>query len=335
MKTILMLTTGGTIVSSGGSATQMTGYSIEGVRVEDVLAAVPGIGEIARIRLVPVANIPSSDMNWTVWLALARTIEAECRTGAVDGVVITHGTDTMEETGFALNLLLKTDIPVVLTGAMRPSTAVSADGPVNLLDAVTVAASDEARGAGVMVVMNGRVFSARDVTKTITTDVDTFASRDFGPLGFVLGGRAEFFMRSIRPHTVGTEFSLADLPAAADMPRVDVSYAYGGDDGLMIRSAVAAGAKGIIYVGTGHATVSAPAEKAILEARARGIVVIRTSRTGAGRVLEGLERWQQAGFIPAGTLNPQKARILAQLALQKFADADDPTGEVLRCFRTY
>lgn len=329
---VVILATGGTIVSSGDSAAQMTGYSIRGLTVGDVIRAVPCLEDIADIEARTVCSIPSSSITSKIWIALAAQVEEACRRDDVAGVVVTHGTDTMEETAFFLNLVLKTAKPVVLTGAMRPATALSADGPINLLNAVRVAASPEALGKGVLIVMNGIIGGARDTTKTHTTAVDTFRGRDFGTFGYVIGGETAFFTASVRPHTLTSEFSLADFREDADLPRTALITAHAEEDVWTVQAALEAGVRGIVYAGCGHGTVSAAMETELVRAAADGIAVVRASRTGAGPVLDGLPRWQEAGFIPAGTLPPQKARILLQLGLHRFG----PDRDALRhLFKTY
>ncbi len=318
--TIVVVSTGGTIVSSGNSETQLTGYSIKDFKVEDLLRSVPSLNQVAEIDFEPFCNIPSSSINEAIWFKLALTVQKLVDNAKVDGVVITHGTDSMEETAFFLNLVLKTEKPVVLTGAMRPATALSADGPLNLFNAVCVAKSKEARGKGVLIVLNGLIGGARDMTKTNTTSVQTFQGRDFGAFGYVTGEDVEFFTESTRPHTQKTAFTPTLLKRTKTTPRIDIVYAYGGEDGLLIDAAVKAKAAGIVYVAMGHGTVSEKAEVALLKARKAGLMVVRASRTGSGLVTEGLERWQEAGFIPSRSLNGQKARILLLLSLIKWGN---------------
>ena len=329
---IVVLSTGGTIVSSGASETQLTGYSIKGLSVEDVIAAVPSLSSVADIDTHSVCNIPSSCITSQIWIELAREIELLCRRSDVNGIVITHGTDTMEETAFFLNLVLKTEKPVVLTGAMRPATALSADGPLNLLNAVRVAASPQSVGKGVLVVLNGIINSARDVTKSNTTSVETFKGRDFGSLGYVIENKVEYFAQSIRPHTVTSEFSLEDFHEKLLLPKVLLVMTHADDDDLSINAAVDAKYLGIVVAACGHGTLSKIVEEALVKAAQVGCVVVRSSRTGSGPVLNGLERWQKAGFISAGSLSPQKARILLQLALNKCGNS---LQEINRIFENY
>ena len=330
--TIAVLAMGGTIVSSGSTAAQMTGYSLQGVKVDDILAGVPEVEDIADLQVQTVRNLSSCSIVLDDWLSLAQAVEAAALRDDVAGVVITHGTDTLEETAFFLNLISKTEKPVVLTGAMRPSTAISADGPLNLLNAVRVAASSKACGKGVLIVLNGAINGARDTTKTHTLAPETFTGRDFGRMGYVVGDEVEFFMQSTRPHTVKSEFSLADFVNSGSLPRVDIIYAHIGEDSAMLNASLASGAKGIVFAGTGHGSIPVQIEDQLFEASRSGVVVVRASRIGAGPVLNGKKKWQNAGIIPCGMLNAQKARILLQLALKKFGG---DLKEIERVFRTY
>lgn len=314
---IMMLTTGGTIVSSGTSSGQMTGYTYRGIQVSDLLESIPPLNDVADIEMEEPYRLPSSCVTWEAWMKLARAVEKACDRDDIDGVVITHGTDTMEETAFFLNLVLNTKKPVVLTGSMRPATAISADGYLNLLNAVRVAASPIAADRGVLIVMNGIINCARDTTKTNTLAVETFKAPEFGMLGFVVGDEIEFLSQSLKPHTYQTAFSLENLPDDGSMPRVDIVYAHADDNDVFVSAALNAGAKGIVHAGTGHGSISYAVEKGLYEAAKKGCIVIRASRVPTGPVLNGHARWQDAGFIPSRTLSPQKSRILLQLLIQK------------------
>ena len=322
---IAIFATGGTIVSSGDSATQMTGYSIKGLNVNDLIGAVPQLADVADIEARQIANIDSSSMTAAVWTDLARAIDEETRREDVTGVVVTHGTDTLEETAYFLNLLLKTEKPVVLTGAMRPATALSAEGPLNLLNAVRVAAEPAARGKGVLIVLNDAIGTARDMTKTHPTNVATFRGPDLGAIGAVSGDRIEFIGASAKDHTARTPFSVEKLDQYlkenGKLPRVDIVYSHTDDDGVMVKAALAAGARGIVHAGTGNGSIHEATEPALFEAAKSGVVVVRASRVHGGATVEGLASWQEAGFVPAGSLNPQKARVLLQLALTQTKDA--------------
>ncbi len=315
---LVVLTTGGTIVSSGESATQTTGYSLKGVSVQTLLDGVPGLDAVAGLEVQSVANIDSSSMTSTVWMALARAARDAAAREDVDGIVVTHGTDTLEETAYFLSLVLETAKPVVFTGAMRPSTATSADGPMNLYNAVRVAASLEAHGRGVLVMLNDVILSARDATKTHPTNVATFRSPAAGALGSLAGEHIVWVARTEKRHNPDVLLSVDDidrwLVAHGSFPRVDIVYSHVDADGVFVQAAAAAGARGIVHAGTGNGSIHEKTEAALF-ALDREIVVVRASRTGAGATVEGVASWQAAGFIPAMTLNAQKARVLLQVAI--------------------
>lgn len=319
---IVVFATGGTIVSSGDDPTQLTGYRIKGLSVESLIAGVPALKRTAELEAEQIANIDSMSMTSEIWMRLARGIEAAAAREDVDGIVVTHGTDTMEETAWFLNLVLKTEKPVVITGAMRPATAISADGPLNLLNAVRVAADPESRGKGVLVVLNDVIATARDATKMHPTNVATFRGPDLGMIGMISGDAILYIGASVRPHTTATEFSLADLSGLTKLPRVGIVYSHADDDGVFVDAAVAAGAGAIVHAGTGNGSIHKETEKALVRAAEKGVLIVRASRTYSGAVTPGVDEWQRAGFVPSGTLNPQKARVLAQLVLAKYADAD-------------
>ncbi|MFU0842535.1 MAG: L-asparaginase [Burkholderia sp.] len=332
---VAVLATGGTIVSSGESAVQMTGYSLKGLSVNDVLGTVPGIADVAQLECREVANIDSSSMTSAVWMKLAKEIMLCAARDDIAGIVVTHGTDTMEETAYFLGLVLKTHKPVVLTGAMRPATALSADGPLNLLNAVRVAADPNAAGRGVLIVFNDVIGSARDTAKVHPTNAAAFRGPDLGMLGMIAGEHIEFIARTDKLHTMDTPFTVSNLETYmaeyGELPRVDIIYSHVDDDGVLVKAALRAGAQGIVYAGTGNGSVPEAVEPALNDAALLGTAVVRATRTGAGMTVEGLERWQKAGFIPAGTLSPQKARVLLQLALTRTQNA----GEIAELFRRF
>ena len=312
MKKIKILATGGTIAGKAASSTQLTGYKAGAYSVDDLLASVPALGELAQISGEQLCNIDSSSITDALLLHLAQRCNELLAQEDVDGVVITHGTDTMEETAFFLNLTVKSDKPVVLVGAMRPATAVSADGPLNIINAVKTAVCAESAGQGVLVVMNDEIYGGRDVMKTNTANVATFKSPNGGALGCIVGGEVRYYYRSVRPHTLATEFAISNVTA---LPRVDIIYAHIGQDRVLVDAACAAGARGLVYAGSGMGSIHGAVEAALAEAVQSGVVVVRSSRTGSGRVSAGLARWQEQGFLYADNLNPQKARLLLQLAL--------------------
>ncbi len=324
---VVVLSTGGTIVSSGTCSTQLTGYSITNFTVDQLLSCVPELNDIARIETLSVSNIDSSSMTSLIWEQLVQAVTHAATDPDVAGIVVTHGTDTMDETAFFLNLVLKTEKPVILTGAMRPATAISADGPINLLNAVRVAAHPESRGKGVLIVLNDKILSARDAIKTDPTNASTFASPEFGTMGLIAGEDISFFHLPYRRHTTKSQFNCPALP----LPRVDIIFSHVDDDDVMVRAALLAHASGIVHVGTGNGSIHCHTEQALIEAARNGVLVVRASRTYRGNVVNGLQRWQEASIIPAGTLPAQKARILLQLALAHGMDAHS----TLQAFHEY
>ena len=322
---VAVYATGGTIAGQS-AASDKTNYSAAKVGVDKLVQAVPELANIANVTSDQVAQIGSQDMSDAVWLTLAKKINAEC--GKKDGFVITHGTDTMEETAYFLNLVTKSDKPVILVGAMRPATAISADGPMNLLEAVRVASTPEAKGKGVMIVMNDEINGARDVTKTNTTNPATFKSPELGAMGYVSGNKVRFYKQSTKRHTTNSEFDVSKLDT---LPRVDIIYSHVDDDRVMADAAVAAGAKGIIHAGTGNGSIANPTMEGLKDAVAKGVVVVRSARVPNGATTVSLPMWTKAGFLESDTLNPQKARLLLQLALTK---TQDPK-EIQRMFDQY
>jgi L-asparaginase len=308
---IAVLATGGTIAGQAGDASKTAGYKAGVVGVDKLLDAVPALGAVARIHAEQIASIDSKDMSAALWTQLASRIDALLAQDDIDGVVVTHGTDTLEETAYLLHLTVKSAKPVVLTAAMRPSSALSADGPLNLLNAVTVAASREAHGQGVLVAFNNQIHTARDVTKTSTYAVDAFRSPETGVLGFVQDGRVEFQRTIVRLHTTSSEFAVTD-----NWPMVEVIASYAGVSRVIVDALVGAGVKGIVVAGTGNGSMHAEITQALADAVQQGVAVVRASRVGSGHVMRnGAASDDALGTISAGTLNPYKARVLLMLAL--------------------
>jgi L-asparaginase len=307
---ILVLATGGTIAGQA-SARAGNAYDAGKVSAADLVAAVPGINKIAQISAEQISAIGSQDMNDKVWFALAARIKAAIDTKEADGIVVTHGTDTMEETAFFLQSILATDVPVVLVGSMRPSTAVGADGPANLYDAVEVAASPQSRGRGVLVVLNDVIHGARWAQKTNTTSVDTFHSPDAGPVGYADTASVRFLQPAAAAGTAKLK-----LPDTAPLPRVDIVYAHANMDAGPVEDAVRRGAKGIVLAGVGDGNTSKDAIDALAAAARSGVRVVRSTRVGSGFVNRNVEvNDDTLGFAVSLDLNPQKARILLQLLI--------------------
>lgn len=314
---IVVLATGGTIAGTAGSSVQ-SGYTSAQLGVDQLLAAVPQARELAALRGEQISNIGSQDMNDEVWLKLARRINQLLADPAVAGVVVTHGTDTIEETAFFLDLVVRSDKPVVLTGSMRPSTALSADGPLNFYNAVAVAADPRSAGRGVLVVLNDEIHGADAVTKTNTTSVQTFRSPLRGLVGSVAYGKCEFYRGATGKRSADPGFPLDGVTA---LPRVDIVMAHENMDGTLIDAAAAAGARGIVVAGVGDGNMAAAALQAMAALARRGIVCVRSSRVMSGRVGRDVEVDDDAlGLVASLDLNPQKARVLLRLALTRTTD---------------
>jgi len=317
---IAVLATGGTIAGAAGDALQTAGYQAGALRVERLLEAVPALAGLARIEAEQLASIDSKDMSFSVWSTLGARVQALLDRADIDAVVITHGTDTLEETAFLLHLTLKSRKPVVLTAAMRPATALSADGPLNLCQAVTVAAAPQSAGRGVLVVLNNQIHGAREVTKRHTAAVQAFESPEYGMLGWVQDQQVVFQRELIRPHTLATPF---ELPQA--WPAVELVVSYAGATRITVDALVQAGVQGLIVLGTGNGSIHATLQQALGEAAARGIAVVRTSRTGAGLVMRnGAAPDDVLGTVAGGSLSPYKARVLLMLALAQPVAATTP-----------
>ena len=314
---IYILATGGTIVGSGQS--ELSGDYKSGAKsVDELLAAVPQINDIATIKGEQISNIGSQEMNDEIWLKLANRVSELLTKNDVDGIVIMHGTDTMEETAYFLSLVIKSKKPIVLVGSMRSSTSMSADGPLNIYNAVSVAADKNAREKGALVVMNDEIHAAREVTKVNTTNVATFISPNSGKIGTVNYGVANFYMAPLRKHTVASEFNIKDIKA---LPRVDIIYGHAQDSGDLVDAAVQKGAKGIIVAGVGNGNLYPDLQAALAKASEAGVIVVRSSRTGSGSTSVSSEVDDaKLGFLTADNLNPQKARVLLILALSRSSD---------------
>ncbi|MCB2144889.1 MAG: type II asparaginase [Deltaproteobacteria bacterium] len=325
---VIILATGGTIAGSAESATQ-AGYASGRVTVDAMIGAVPEMTEIARIRGEQVANVGSQDITFAIMIDLANRINTLLGADDVDGVVVTHGTDTMEETAHFLNLTVKSKKPVVMTGAMRASTAISADGPLNLYNAVAVAADPDAAGRGTLVVMNDRIHGAHSLTKTNTTSVETFISPINGLIGTVNYGKTEYFRRPFRKHTHKSQFSVEGVTS---LPRVDIIYACADMPADLIDGSMERGARGIVIAGDGNGNMNAATIQRAARAAQKGIFIVRSSRVPTGKVGRNVEiDDDRMGFIASDELNPAKARILLMLALLKKRGL----GEIQQLFYDY
>jgi len=317
---VVILATGGTIAGSAESGTQ-AGYTSGQVGIQTMIDAVPGIKDLANITGEQISNVGSQDISIAIWLELTQRINELLATDGVDGIVITHGTDTQEETAYFLNLVINSDKPVVTTGSMRPSTAVSAEGPLNLYNAVAVAASPKSKGHGVLLVMNDQIHGAHAVTKTNTTSVQTFMSPMQGLIGAVLYGQIEFYRTPHAIHTKDSEFSVKGVKK---LPRVDIIYACADASADLIDLSVKAGAKGIVIAGVGNGNMTGKMLEASKKAVDKGVVVVRSTRVPTGYVLRNAEvNDDQYKTIASDELNAQKSRVLLMLCLLEQRSATD------------
>lgn len=327
--TVYILATGGTIAGTGASETGSS-YKAGAVTVDQLLSAVPEILEIADVRGEQVANIGSQDMNTQVWLKLSQRVNELLAQDDVEGIVITHGTDTQEETAYFLTLTVKSDKPVALVGSMRPGTAISADGPRNIYDAVACVISPESRGRGVMVVMDDTILGADDLSKTNTLAVGTFQNPNYGHMGIVYNNKPIFSRRSAKRHTVNSEF---DVRGMTELPRVEVIASYSDASPLFVDAAVAAGVRGVVVAGVGNGNMTTAMQDALANAhKDSGLAVVRSSRVPTGPTAQWDEVDDDAlGFVASWYANPWRARVLLMLALTKTTDYK----EIQRMFTEY
>jgi L-asparaginase len=326
---VAIIGTGGTLASVATSSLELLEYDPDqGLDIEGLLARFPEVHQVADIVPVWFRTLSGYRIYFDEWKELTALCETLVRQEpGLAGIVITHGTSSLEETAYFLNLVLKVDVPVVLAGAQRPASALSSDGGLNLVNAVRVAAAPEARGLGVLVLMNDEISAARDVAKLSTMRVQAFQSPDFGLLGHADGDRVSFYRRPVRRAAPDTEF---DIRGLTTLPRVDIQYAYAGSDGAAVRAFVDAGARGIVSAGFAPGFPGPIDAEALAEAVRQGVIVVQSTRAGSGRAYP--ERWSREGrFLPADNLTPQKARLLLALAL---TITDDP-DEIARIFATY
>ena len=325
---VAILATGGTIAGTAASSTQMTGYKAGDLAIQTLIDAVPAVKDIADVTGEQIVKISSNNMMDEILIKLAKRCNELLAKPEIKGIVITHGTDTLEETAYFLNLTVKSKKPVVLVGAMRPATAISADGPVNLLNAVKVAIHPESVGKGVLLAMNDEINGARDVTKTYTTNVATFKSPLVGVLGVIAAGEPKYWHQSTKCNTYQSEFDVSKL---TKLPRVDIVYSHVNDDSVMVDAAVKAGAQGIVHAGTGNGSIHDGCDEGLKRAVKAGVTVVRSARVGSGATTKSIQKWTDQGYLESDTLNPQKSRILLQLALTKTKDP----AKIQAMFRKY
>jgi L-asparaginase len=328
---IAVIGTGGTISSLGASSLDVLDYPDFGQKLtaEALIDRFPETRLVADPMTVTFRQVGSTEIGPVDWLELRALIHRTARDEpGIAGFVIPHGTATLEETGFFLNLTLRVAQPVVLVGAQRPASALGTDAGMNLVNALRVAGSPQARGKGVLVVLNDEIHAARDVVKTSTYRVQTFRSLDFGALGHVDGDGVQFYRAPLRAHMPDTPFAALDL--AGPLPRVDIVYSYAGADGALVDAAAAAGARGIVSAGFAPGSPT-PEQRAALERAARaGVVVVQCSRAASGRVAPR-RRLRESGIVAGEDFSPQKARILLMLALSTTTDI----AAIQQAFQTY
>ncbi|MCQ2699555.1 type II asparaginase [Helicobacter pylori] len=312
LPTIALLATGGTIAGSGAGKS-LGRYKSGELGIKELLKAIPSLNKIARILGEQISNSGSQDMNEEVWFKLAQRAQELLDDSRIQGVVITHGTDTLEESAYFLNLVLHSTKPVVLVGAMRNASSLSADGALNLYNALSVALNEKSANKGVLVVMDDTIFSAREAIKTHTTHTSTFKALNSGAIGSVYYGKVRYYMQPLRKHTTESEFSILELNSP--LPKVDIIYTHVGITPDLFQASLNSHAKGIVIAGVGNGNVSAGLLKAMQEASQMGVVIVRSSRVGSGEITSG--EIDDRAFITSDNLNPQKARVLLQLALTK------------------
>ncbi|MEZ2298866.1 asparaginase [Variovorax sp. RCC_210] len=325
---VVILATGGTIAGAGASAVNSATYAAAKVGVEKLIAGLPELSKVANVRGEQVFQVASESLTNDNLLTLAKRVSALSKQPDVDGIVITHGTDTLEETAYFLTLTVHTAKPIVVVGSMRPGTALSADGALNLYDAVNVAGSKDAMGKGVLVTMNDNIDSGRDVSKNVNIKTSAFSSQ-WGPLGMVVEGRNYWFRAPVKRHTMNSEFNIDSINA---LPPVEIAMGYEGVSSVAIDAIAKSGVKALVHGGTGNGSVADRIVPNLQKARADGVIVIRSSRVPDGFVIRNAEQPDDKyDWVVAHDLRPQKARILAMVALTKTSD----TKELQRIFWEY
>lgn len=325
---IVILGTGGTITGVSANPLSMTVYNAGELDIHQVVAGIPQLYELANITTEQFTKLGAFNASFELWLDLAMHINKMLNDDKVDGVVITHGTDTLEDTAYFLNLVIKSAKPVIITGAMRPASALSAEGPLNIYNAVRIATSKQAIGKGVLVALNDEIHAAREVTKTNTYNVSTFKSPNTGPIGVISNGEAVFYLTSTRRHTLSSELSVS---SNTKFPQVKILYFHINEDTILLDAALSEGVQGIVYVGTGNGNLAGAVARSLRTAVENGLVLVRASRTASGLIATSIPKWDDLGYVAADNLNPSKARILLMLALMQTNNAK----EIKRIFAEY
>ncbi|MES2251843.1 MAG: asparaginase [Pseudomonadota bacterium] len=325
---VVILATGGTIAGAGASAVNSATYAAAKVGVEKLIAGLPELAKVANVRGEQVFQVASESLTNDNLMTLAKRVSALSKQSDVDGIVITHGTDTLEETAYFLTLTVHTNKPIVVVGSMRPGTALSADGALNLYDAVNVAGSKDAMGKGVLVTMGDNIDTGRDVSKNVNIKTSAFSSQ-WGPLGMIVEGKNYWFRAPVKRHTMNSEFDIDSITA---LPPVEIAMGYEGVSSVAIDAIAKSGAKALIHGGTGNGSVADRIVPNLQKARSDGVIVIRSSRVPDGFVIRNAEQPDDKyDWVVAHDLRPQKARILAMVALTK----TNNTKELQRIFWEY
>ena len=313
--TIYLLTTGGTI--TGKSVAPLdANYTAASFDIDDLIKKMPELNEIALLKSEEIANIGSQAMNNEIMISLADRVNKLLVKNDVDAIVITHGTDTMEESAYFLNLVVKSKKPIIFTGAMRAQNSKSSDAWINLFNAISVAANPQSREKGVLMVINDEIHAAREASKVNATAINSFASQNSGKIGTVHYGDVKFYLSPLRKHTIESAFNIKDIK---ELPKVDILYSHSDDNAEFVNFAVKNGAKGMVVAGMGNANLYPGVEKELEKAANDGVIVVLSTRTGSGNTSYNGEA-KNKNFITSDNLNPQKARILLMLALQKTSD---------------
>lgn len=328
MKNIKILATGGTISAYHDNRLDFRNYISGHYSGEEILQRIPEVKDYATVDIEQIANISSTLIQSEHWLALRDKIHQSFEEDDYDGIVITHGTNTIEETAYFLHLTCNSEKPIVLTGAQRPLSALSSDAPINLLNAIKVAATEKSHGKGVLVVLNDQISSARSVSKMNTYRLETFQAIEQGYLGFVdPDDQVTFYQAPVRKHTYLSEFSTEQL---SNLPEVGIVYSYAGAKGEGIDAIVESGMQGLVIAGTGAGRCSHLEEDALYRAKKANLTIVMSSRYGLGRVVP-LQKYESLELITADNLQPHKARILLMLALTKYKKQND----IQKLFNTY
>ncbi len=320
MKTIAVLALGGTIAGSSQNAVSSS-YEAGNIGVNELLNSIDGLNKIANIKTKQIANIGSQELNDEILLNLARETKKAVDDKKIDGVLILHGSDTLEESAYFLNLVIQTKKPIVFTASMRSGDSLSSDKDMNIYNALSVAANKKAKKMGVLVVINEQIHLAREVSKTNTTALNAFGSLNSGKVGSVNFGDVSISLKSTKLHTFKSEF---DIQKIRFLPRVDILYSHFNDTGSFVQTSLSVGAKGIIHAGLGNGNIYPNTLKTLKKANDKGVVIVRSSRVGSGIVSQNAEiNDKEHGFLSSNDLNPQKARVLLQVLFSHSVKKDE------------